>query len=170
MIYLQAPDHISSNFKSPSVFLAGGISNCPNWQSEVIKLVEHLEDNELTIVNPRQQDYLFSDVEVARKQIEWEYEYLHKVNCVAFWFPKETICPITLFELGYLLGWRSRSAAPRVLIGCHPEYSRKFDIEVQVGLREDIQIVNSIEELSREIIKFSEQRMRFLQACEAMKR
>ena len=46
---------------------------------------------------------------------------------VLFWFPKESLCPIALFELG-----KELESGSRVVIGVHPEYSRRFDVITQV--------------------------------------
>ena len=121
-----------------SIFLAGGISNCPDWQTEAVTAfkdrIEHLLsrgiDYNLTIINPRRKDFDTSKIEESRKQIEWEYKMLGLADTILFWFPKETLCPITLFELGIAMG-KGKSMA----IGCHPEYARKFDLEIQCDLQ-----------------------------------
>ena len=169
MIYLQAPDRIETKLRSTSVFLAGGISNCPQWQSYVKDSLVDI-GNELTLINPRQQDYLFDDAVAARHQIGWEYEYLHRVDTIAFWFPKETVCPISLFELGCAVT-RSKNESLRVFVGCHPEYSRKFDLEVQLGIRNTyIEIVNSLDELSHQIRKRVTTSNMIKELCKELKR
>ena len=39
---------------SPSLFLAGGITDCPDWQDEAIAM---LRGSPLTVVNPRRPDW-----------------------------------------------------------------------------------------------------------------
>src|SRR6478736_102537 len=77
------------------VFLGGGISGCPDWQSSVIYL---LTDTPGVLLNPRRKGEFTEDI--AGEQIEWEYKALRTADTVFFWFPQETLCPITLFELG----------------------------------------------------------------------
>ena len=60
-------------------------------------------------------------------QIRWEYEFLKRARVVLFWFPKESLCPVALFELGKELGRNSC-----VFVGAHPDYARRFDIVTQV--------------------------------------
>ena len=50
-------------------------------------------------------------------------------DLVVFWFCEETLCPITLFELGKMLGQRKN-----VIVGSDPEYARLFDLNVQLRL------------------------------------
>jgi hypothetical protein len=111
-----------------SLFLAGGITGCPDWQSEIIELLDIPACN-LTIYNPRRENFPIGDPNAAEKQIIWEYERLMKADLVSFWFPCETLCPITLFELGKMLG-----IGKNIEVGCHPSYGRKQDIEIQMEL------------------------------------
>src|SRR5690606_13245814 len=85
-----------------TIFLAGGISNCPDWQTPVAnKLLEHTN---FTIFNPRRNDWNMDDeAEESKKQIIWEHEYLARSETILFWFPQETLCPITLLEYGKFL-------------------------------------------------------------------
>ena len=125
----------------PSVFLAGGISGCPDWQAEMVRL---LKDVSWTLINPRRSRIDLADQKVALEQIEWEHRHLRRAKLILFWFPQETICPITLYELG---AWTMTSKP--LCIGVHPEYPRRFDVEVQTRLtRPELQIVHSLEELA----------------------
>lgn len=123
MIYVEAPD---PEVKWPILFIAGGISNCPNWQAE---LVEHLEvmDLPLIVCNPRRENFPMDDPSAAAEQIEWEHRMLSKADIISFWFPKETLCPITLFELGKWL-----HAEP--IIGTEYGYQRALDVRIQTDL------------------------------------
>lgn len=126
-----------------SVFLAGGITNCPDWQKQFI---DHITINNIDIINPRREiwDDTRNNDDVSKEQIEWEYNYLNKTTGVVFWFPKETLCPITLFELGSAL--QSKNI---IAIGIDPEYQRKLDVEIQTKLvNKNIPIVYSVEDLA----------------------
>ena len=79
------------------------------------------------VANPRRNRLLASEGAEAACQIRWEYEFLKRARVVLFWFPKESLCPIALFELGKELGRNSC-----VFVGTHPDYARRFDIVTQV--------------------------------------
>lgn len=90
------------------------------------------EKNE--IVNPRRVGGFDRTGATAEEQIRWEFEALNKVESCIFWFPRETICPITLFELGKMLEKARHDPVITLAIGWHPEYEREFDLRVQIGL------------------------------------
>ncbi|MBC7809361.1 MAG: nucleoside 2-deoxyribosyltransferase domain-containing protein [Akkermansiaceae bacterium] len=126
---------------TPSLFLAGGISDCGDWQSEMIAL---LADSGWSLLNPRREVFDVHDATVSEAQIAWEYRYLRQATAVLFWFPPETLCPITLFELG---GALERSAP--VFVGCHPNFARRDDVRVQVALRRPaVPVVGSLDTLA----------------------
>lgn len=109
------------------LFVAGGISNCPNWQAEIEK---ELDNEDLLIINPRRPNFsMNTDDPESRKQIQWEHFYIQLSDIVIFWFPCETVCPITLYELGSALKTKKK-----LVIGTHPNYSRRFDILVQAEM------------------------------------
>jgi hypothetical protein len=129
------------------LFLAGGISNCPDWQQETLDTLQ--KDLDIVVANPRRT--IYDDKANAVKQIEWEYEALNKAEVVSFWFPHETLCPITLFELGRF----SHDKTKPTLVGVHPQYQRKLDIEVQLRLaRPEIEIVYSLQDLNTQIVDY----------------
>jgi hypothetical protein len=52
-----------------------------------------------------------------------------------FYFAQETLCPITLFELGAALERNIYTTFKQdIIVYCEPEYSRKFDVELQIKL------------------------------------
>lgn len=127
------------------LFLAGGISNTPDWQSWFLSEFSKLNLS-LAIYNPRRNTpFNFADPQESEEQIKLEYEHLERANWVIFWFPKETICPITLFELGDY--WRKTIA-----VGTHPEYSRRFDIITQLKLRnKTLKVYDSLGDVLRHV-------------------
>jgi hypothetical protein len=142
MIYVEAPEIIEMDL--PSVFLAGGISGCGNWQAQV---AETLKDLDIIVYNPRRKKFSLEDKDVNKEQIMWEYDHLRKASLVSFWFCKETVCPITLYELGNF----NMTQKPMV-IGMDPEYSRKEDVDVQTRLaRPEVPLVYSLDALSKTI-------------------
>lgn len=136
MSLIVAPNHYHSRPRSKSVFLAGGITGCPNWQAEAILCIrERLP--EWDILNPRRDDFDINDPSIARQQIEWEFDMLDRATAIMFWFPKESLCPIALYELGFYLSRFQKVEnlwEVPIVIGCDPGYSRLFDVQVQYEL------------------------------------
>jgi hypothetical protein len=122
----EAPEHVPAPLR---LFLAGGITACPQWQPEMIERLEHMD--ELTIYNPRRENFPIDDSDAAEEQIKWEHEMLHRADLISFWFPCETLCPITLYELGY---WTDHDWDTKIVVGIHPEYDRKQDVFIQTEL------------------------------------
>jgi len=120
------------------VYLAGGISDSHNWQAEVVELLR--DKRRLVLINPRRANFPIGDPNAALAQITWEYEHLRKVAGILFWFPCETLCPITLYELG---AWSMTQIA--LFIGVHPDYLKRRDVEIQTRLaRPELKISYSL--------------------------
>jgi len=94
MKLITAPNHYRSD-QEISLFLGGGITNCPDWQSEMI---ERLSKTDYVLYNPRRENFDISNPEESDIQIEWEFRYLNYSTAIMFWFPEQTLCPITLYE------------------------------------------------------------------------
>ena len=136
-----APEYSRELEDGVNVFLAGGITNCPDWQSPIVDKLKTLTP--INIFNPRRNNWnpTFSEEDECLKQINWEYDHLRISDVVIFWFPKETLCPITLLEYGKFL-----VSNKRMVVGVHPEYQRKLDIKIQTTLERPYQeIVHSID-------------------------
>ena len=144
MIYIEAPTE-QFPITGKSIFLAGGITNCPDWQQEMREL---LADTDLVLLNPRRKDFPIGNPDAAHQQIMWEHHALRFANRILFWFPKETLCPIVLYELG---AW---SMMPKpIFVGVHPEYQRRQDVEIQTELvRPDVQVVYSLKALAEKVM------------------
>lgn len=124
---LQCPNDNVPDEHNLIMFLAGGISNTANWQQIFLPLIP-ISWN-ISIYNPRRDDFDITNPTMSAEQIEWEYERLHNCDLILFWFTPETLCPITLFEYGKALGQNRR-----VVVGCDPEYARRFDVGHQTAL------------------------------------
>jgi len=147
MFYIEAPENLEDVSDFRKVFLAGGITGCPDWQQAIVEL---LHDTSVTLLNPRRADFPIGDPGAAKEQITWEYDYLRKADAILFWFPCETICPIVLYELG---AW-SVTNKP-IFVGVHPQYQRRQDVEIQTGLaRPEVNVVYSLQELSQQVKEF----------------
>jgi len=144
MQYVEAPRPIGISRESGQLFLAGGITGCPDWQQDMRML---LYETNLTLLNPRRADFPIGDPNAAQEQIQWEHDMLRAATAILFWFPKETICPIVLYELG---AWSMTDKF--IYVGVHPEFQRKQDVEIQTQLvRPDVEIVYSLEDLASQI-------------------
>jgi len=146
MRYIEAPNTYDGPGKS--VFLAGGITGCPDWQADVVKL---LGNSALTLFNPRRASFPIHDPAASDAQIKWEYDHLRKADAILFWFPRETLCPIALYELG---AWSMTGKS--IFVGVHPKYARRRDVELQTKLaRPAVRIVYSIEDLAAQVLDMS---------------
>lgn len=108
--------------RRPTVFLGGGITGCPPWQSVAVTLLPA----GVVAFNPRQQNWRIDDPSASAAQIAWEVRRL-RARVVLFWFCAETIQPITWYELG-------KTAASRrpLAVGCDPAYPRRLDVVLQL--------------------------------------
>jgi len=126
-----------------SVFLAGGITDCPEWQCQVI---EGLQDagEDVVVLNPRRRDF---PIHAASEQITWEYHALNCADIFSIWFSSgPSVQPICMYELGRHLAKRSRNsirealntdgllAIEKIAIGIEPGYLREQDVRVQTSL------------------------------------
>lgn len=153
MNLFRAPQPVPVELLSNSLFLAGGIgvgAVVPNWQNE---LIERLHDTELTLLNPRRDDYPAGDPNSLRQQIEWEHRYLKAARAISFWFVAETLCPITLYELGaWANGSDENGQKKPIFVGVHPDYARRDDVFIQLSLvRPEVEIVDSLAALEGQI-------------------
>ena len=99
------------------------------------------------VLNPRRKNFPIDNPNAAEAQIQWEFEHLRKASIISFWFCKETIQPIALFELG---AW-SNDKDSVVVIGVEPGYIREQDICIQMELLGHRRILSSLEDLANEI-------------------
>lgn len=140
---INAPDDTSGSNYRTNIFLAGGVTYCPDWQQKVIdQLLKErcLSDKDITIYNPRREEWdINSGEEESIKQIEWEAKRFMKSNIFSFYFcNSESPQPITLFELGryatlakdyYDSDWKDR-----IIVSIENGYSRDLDVETQCRL------------------------------------
>jgi Nucleoside 2-deoxyribosyltransferase like len=109
----------------PAVFLAGGITDCPDWQQEAREL---LADWPGVILNPRRRDFPINDPDAATEQVAWEFDHLERADVVLFWFPPSSSPqPIALYELG-----RHAALDKLLAVGTDPEYLRRADVLLQL--------------------------------------
>jgi len=143
--YVECPVEYERNGEEPSVFLAGGITGCVDWQQEMRRL---LGDSALAMINPRRGVYDFSDPAAAEFQIDWEFRHLRKASAILFWFAADQLQPISLYELG---SWSM--TAKTIFVGVDPAYPRRHDVIVQTRLaRPDVTVARSLGELAQQVL------------------
>ena len=119
-----------------SVFLAGGITNCKDWQKTVIEV---LKDDNITIYNPRQDNFDVHNPGAAYNQILWEYTRLEQMDIFSMYFCDDNSDqPICMYELGRNIV-RMQNRFPtdwekRIIISVESGYKRKNDVIIQSGL------------------------------------
>ena len=159
MKYIEAPERYYTG--DVSLFLAGGITNCPNWQQEMRAL---LKDLDIVVFNPRREDFPIGDPNATFEQIKWEFEFLDRADMILFWFSRGSLNPIVLFEYGkWLMNTRNKENYKPIFVGIDPEYKRKQDVEIQTSLENgyiSIRIKYSLEDLANQIINEFEKRVK----------
>lgn len=114
---------------TPCVFLAGGITDCPDWQTEA---ATRLTEAGISVYNPRREQWdMTSGPAASVAQIEWEHLRLRSANLTMFWFPRSvrSVQPIALYELGFAIG----EGRP-IVVGADPAYMRHLDVVTQLAL------------------------------------
>lgn len=114
----------------PTVFLAGGITNCPEWQNELIELLQYRDD--FVLLNPRRENFPMDDPNAAEEQIRWEFEALNNCDIFSMWYTAGiSDQPICMYELGRHLALKP---ADNIVIGVEPGYKRAQDVYIQTEL------------------------------------
>ena len=143
-------DYSINTNHSVKIFLAGGISNCPDWQSEAIEHFTALSNYNFTLYNPRRENFPINDPNASEQQIVWEYNHLRDSDIILYWFARGSLNPIVLYELGMWGNSRDKT----IFIGIDPEYERKHDVEIQTKLaRPEIIIYDNLNHMCNVILK-----------------
>jgi len=177
--YIEAPKFPSVPAWHKSLFMAGGITGCPDWQQEFRSLLHAQgECKNLTLLNPRRENFPIDDPNAADEQIKWEFDAMVLSDAISFWFCEDTIQPIVLFELGrwstpchpilfadppthqHIPGEPSvvkiKNQPKRIFVGVDRNYARRQDVEVQLGLiRPDLEIVYNLDLLADQVIEWA---------------
>lgn len=122
-------------------FLAGGITNCGEWQDKVIEYLQETEEDlkGLVIFNPRRKNFPINDPNASEEQITWEFNKLEECDIFSMYFVEsESVQPICLYELGRNLV-RIKEKFPndyssRIVVTSEPKYSRLSDVIFQTRL------------------------------------
>jgi hypothetical protein len=131
---ITAPNPILVTDPYHKVFLAGGITGCPDWQAKAIQLIRQNATRDIVLYNPRRPNFPIDDPSAAPQQIEWEFKALNHADTILFWFCKEAIQPIALYELGRHAYRFSKGHFSNLLVGVEPGYPREQDVRIQLDL------------------------------------
>ena len=120
-------------------FLAGGITNCWNWQDAVLDALSKYDARDLIVFNPRRPNFPIEDPNAAYEQIQWEFNCLEACDIFSMYFAAgDSDQPICMYELGRNLismQWKfRRTYMDRIVITCEPGYHRQQDVEIQSKL------------------------------------
>jgi len=141
MKVITAPEEYLKEGKETSVFLAGGITNCSEWQKSIIDYFNKQSNTDnLVLFNPRRDTFDVGNPTAAMRQIIWEYKYIEKADIFSMYFDNSTTSdqPICMYELGRNIV-RMQQRFPndwedRIIITVEPGYKREKDVEIQVDL------------------------------------
>lgn len=115
-----------------------------DWQPRAVALLEKYPG---VLFNPRRSEPF--ERSMQEDQVRWEFDALRKAKSIIFWFPPETLCPITLFELGVWVG-----TDKPIYVGTHPDYARRLDVEIQTSLvRKDLTIHSTLEDVIDDFVR-----------------
>lgn len=120
-------------------FLAGGITNCWEWQDEVIKTLNNINLPNLVVFNPRQKFFDIKNPDAADDQIKWEFQYLQQMDIFSMYFCGNTVSdqPICFYELGRYLQ-KMIDKYPNIndhfLVTMESDFKRYKDVIVQTNL------------------------------------
>lgn len=144
---------MSRQVRDRSIYLAGGIKGCPDWQQEAMTLLSGMN---LEVENPRIDSFVRGDNAEYRSLVRKNRLTLDSCESVVVWFPKDQLTPVALLELGSLVA----SAKP-LFVGIEPGYKRQIDVEIQTELaRPEIDIAYSLPELTDQVRRYYAMRSR----------
>lgn len=162
-MYIEALNEYSPVRGETSLFLAGGITGCNNWQNDAAERLHYKAPN-LVLLNPRRENFPIDDPSASEEQIRWEHKHLRLATAILFWFPEETLCPITLFEYGRWLAATNlfthnhpiMMIPKKLFVGCSYNYQRRSDVIIQTSLERPTQVVhNTLYDVLKEVEKWN---------------
>jgi hypothetical protein len=115
---------------------------------EGAKSLEEMNDLNLTLFNPRRENFPIDIPEESERQIVWEHTMLEAADLIVFWFSRGSDNPIVFYELGKYI--RSNK---NILIGLDPEFKRHRDVIYQTILAtgKRLNFFYSVEDMAREV-------------------
>lgn len=148
---IKAPHVWGNPDQHTTIFIAGSIEMglADNWQT---KLCKELHDLDVILLNPRRDDWdsswrqSINDTKF-KEQVTWELKNLEGADLVVFYFDPNTKSPITLLELGLVVGTHFRE---NILVCCPDGFWRKGNVEI-ICDRYKVRLVNTFENLVTEL-------------------
>lgn len=139
MRVIEAPNPVKLRDGEISLFLAGGISNCKEWQKEVIKELSKMDTNNLVVLNPRRSDFDITNPNLGKEQIEWEFNALNNMDIFSMYFDNsDSVQPICFYELGRHIERMQhrfvRDYRNRIIVNVVEGFSRSADVIIQTRL------------------------------------
>ncbi len=145
---IQSPNEYIPEEKKDKIliFLAGGITNCSDWQKSLIEnfqltLKEKEYFSNLIFINPRRKSSVFiKNEEEIIKQIKWEFKYLNQCDLFTMFFDDTKLSdqPICFYELGkYLNQFQNiykNNYEEHIIISYKKGFRRTLDLKIQVDL------------------------------------
>ena len=106
-----------------SIFLAGTIDDgkSEDWQS---KLIEEFSEYNITILNPRRNNWGDLSDNELRKQITWELDHLEKADIIFMYIIGTSKSPISLLEMGIHI------KDSKLIVVCEPEFYRYENVKI----------------------------------------
>ena len=148
MKVITCPDEYTKSEKDIFCFLGGGITNCPNWQKEVINILQKVDPEHLVVFNPRRDNFPINNPNASDEQIQWEYKYLECADIFSMYFcESESDQPICMYELGRNIERMNNrymiNVDRHVIISSEKNYKRVQDVVIQTKLAIHTDIVNA---------------------------
>jgi hypothetical protein len=106
-----------------SIFLAGTIDDgkSEDWQS---KLIKEFSEYNITILNPRRNNWGDLSDNELRKQITWELDHLEKADIIFMYIIGTSKSPISLLEMGIHI------KDSKLIVVCEPEFYRYENVKI----------------------------------------
>ena len=140
MRVITAPEPLDLKNDEIAVFLAGGITDCPDWQKEVINFFRYRDtEANLVLLNPRRDNFPINDPDATEEQITWEFNALERMDIFSMYFCSGTSDqPICMYELGRNI-CRMQMRFPtdwedRIVVSVEEGYRRFRDVVIQTDL------------------------------------
>lgn len=104
-ISIDAPSNKKPIDNSVKVFLAGTIdadTGSEDWQHKICKRIEDTTNNKynITIYNPRREEFPDSGSSEVRRQIKWEHKHMDDADLIVMNILEDSKSPISLMEMG----------------------------------------------------------------------
>ena len=151
MLEIKPPGKIQGNGKK--LFLGGSIElgKATDWQRKVVCM---LKDTDLTILNPRRENWGKWEQSVEnpefRAQVEWELSSQEIADRILMYFEPGTLSPVSIAELGLF------AKTGKLVVVCPDGFWRKGNIDIicrRYGVRQSGSIDDAIELIKKELVE-----------------